>query len=259
MRSTLNLIAAVAMVSVSATAASAQNASQYLTVEGGAACSKNRATVIVTNGVDTVKLGDDGCSGTGSVETGRTGAPVIGVFDHWAVRGRFTSLVDKEETGTFTATQKDRRFVLDAEIGTKTNILNFFGGTERVTIGARFAHWNASVSDVMPTSLDASSFGIGPRIGMRSSSILWTHFVHESQMGASALIGRASGMVSGRAVTYGLDTSSSLGYMLDGKESGRVFSVGMFSEYWFNNFEGVSGNVRRHSSGPFLRFRMPLP
>jgi hypothetical protein len=250
----------------------------HIAVEGGAACSRNKSFVDI-NGIE---VGDNGCAGTGAIEVGRTGSQVTGIFDHWAVRGRFTALLDKERPSSLAVYGGflDRRYVADAELGTPVNLLNFFGGTQRITVGVRFAHWrgNFLLDDNTGTPREALrgemlTYGAGPRVGLRTSVPLGPNFMYESQLGAAALYshhgGRAfasqNGALAGTAgfsnsdFVFNIDSSSALSYKLDGSETGRVLSVGLFSEFWFQQAKSDANSTNRHSWGPFVRFRMQTP
>lgn len=244
----------------------------HIAVEGGMACSRNTAYSELASGVDTVRIGNDGCGGTGALEIGRTGAAVFNVFDHWALRGRYTTFQDKGTAGTaFPVSGKftDSRFVLDAEVGAKFNGISFFGGTSRIVVGLRFASWSANfdtVDALGDTNRDRmETTGFGPRIGLRSTIPLGTRFMYESQSGFAALYGRHSfdgaALDAARTSTvFSIDTSSALSYKFSESETGPVVSVGLASEYWFNQSAVGNGTdrINRHSWGPFLRLRTPL-
>ncbi len=249
----------------------------FVSVEGGLACSRNKP--VLANQFD-LGLGKEGCGGTGAIELGTIGKPVLGVFDLWAIRARYTTFQDKASGDYYgeplQTTFTDRRYVLDAEVGKKTPF-GMFGGTSYVTAGVRYAAWSgrqdvktvygAVVANRIVTDLETN--GIGPRIGLRSHIPLGSHWMIESRSGASALFGNYDGKVTINGVferdsksagtVFNIDSSSALSYKFTGADTGPVVSVGLFSEYWFgqSKFDGVKDN--RHSLGPFVRYRMPLP
>jgi hypothetical protein len=249
--------------------------SAHVSVEGGLACMNGK--VIAEPGG--VKLGDNGCGGRGSIEVGRTGATVFGVLDHWALRGRLSQSRDKgsfvDAGDSFDVAFTERRTVLDAEVGAKTPF-GMFGGVSRVTLGLRYASWKGELSEIvtagpaigdsLKTTFETSGFG--PRIGLRSSIPLGTHWMFESAMGASALFsdskldinfnGTAFGAGSKRGTVYSIDSVSMLSYKLNGTENGSVISVGIASDYYFNQAPIAAERVNRYSFGPVARFRMPL-
>ncbi len=251
------------------TGALAQNA--YVAVEGGLSCITGKAIIDEPG----MKLGDNGCGGRGSIEVGRTGAPLFGILDHWALRGRLSETKDKltyvDPATTVDATLRERRTVLDAEVGARTPF-GLFGGVSRMTLGLRYAAWNGDMSATsVPGTSEKFTFdttGFGPRIGMRSSIPLGTHLMYESTMGASALFSRGTGksFVNGVLVDSGsengtvfsIDSLSLLSYKLNGAETGSVLSVGIASDYYFNQVPGSDPRVSRYSVGPVARFRMPL-
>ncbi len=253
----------------------AQTAAVHVSVEGGLACSRNKSVVAD----DFLKLGDRGCGGTGAVEIGKTGAPVFSIFDHWAVRGRYTTFDDAKTlvdgTDRVDVSFKDRRIVLDAEVGAKVPF-GLFGGTTRATVGIRYANWQGDFHAVatagaalgMTEAVRLETAGIGPRIGLRSSIPLGTHWMYESRFGLAALFSRhdevTGTFAAGREsnVVYSIDSSSALSYKLTGSDAGPVASVGVYSEYWFNQIQLQDGadeyKRNRHSWGPFARVRVPL-
>jgi hypothetical protein len=257
--------------------AHAQSAIGYLSVEGGLACSRNKSFLDFSP--TDFKIGDNGCGGTGALEIGQTGRTVVGIFDHWALRGRLTSFDDKLHAvfgpGPVDLKMTDKRFVLDAELGTKLP-LGLFGGTSRLVVGLRYATWSAAVDFADLTgnaaNIDADTSGFGPRIGLRSSIPLGTQFMYESQTGIAALFSRhklretvngVAGLeMTGDKMVYSIDSSSALSYKFNDAPSSAVASVGLFSEYWFGQSHVRDGaddfKRNRHSWGPFLRMRMPL-
>ncbi len=270
MRIVISTAAVIASFGLAATSTWAQNT--YIAVEGGLACS-NGKTVMETADV---KIGDNGCGGRGTIEVGRTGAQVYGILDHWALRGR---LSDSKDRGSFVdggagvdVSFRERRTVLDAEVGAKTPF-GMFGGVSRVTFGLRYGAWTGDViavstmGDTRKNSFETSGFG--PRIGMRSSIPLGTHWMYESVFGASALFSRGEGnkfengvltdATSSNGTVFSIDSLSLLSYKLNGTETGSVVSIGLASDYYFNQVPGESEKVNRYSFGPVARFRMPLP
>jgi hypothetical protein len=268
-------LAAATVSAGSAAVAQSGSGRAHLSVEGGSACSNNED--FVANGF--YSIGSGGCGWTGAIELGRTGAPVFSLFDHWAVRARFTRFADdtsyiNDSLRRVDIDLVDRRMVLDAEVGTKLPFA-LFGGTSRIVVGLRYARWTGDLSG-RDTAGNSESFnyetsGLGPRLGLRSAIPLGTHFMLESQTGAAALFsthefsvtanGIALGSISQRHTTYSIDSSTALSYKLNGTEAGPVASVGLFSEYWFNQIE-IRGTAtfdrNRHSWGPFARLRVPL-
>jgi hypothetical protein len=264
---------AVVALAASATSAAAQNA--YVAVEGGLACSTGK-TVIEEPGV---KLGDNGCGGRGTIEVGRTGAQLFGILDHWALRGRLSETKDKSgfvDAGTgVDISFRERRTVLDAEVGAKTPF-GMFGGVSRLTVGLRYGVWAGDLNSLAVSGpgvgdtakVAFESAGFGPRIGLRSSIPLGTHWMYESAMGASALFssGKARAFENGvltdqtsrNGTVYSIDSVSLLSYKLNGTEAGSVISVGIASDYYFNQVPGSTEKVNRYSFGPVARFRMPL-
>jgi hypothetical protein len=265
-------------LALSATSVAAQSA--YVAVDGGLSCARGK-TVEDIGGAE---LGDDGCGGRGGIEVGRTGAPVFSVFDHWALRGRFSQTKDKESfvlgASGGDASFDERRTTLDAEIGARTPF-SMFGGVSRVTLGLRFAGWDGDLKATATSGPDAGTVGqiklettgFGPRIGFRSSIPLGTHFMYESAMGLSALFSRTKGQMfengvlmgdgSGSGTVFSFDSMSLLSYKLNGKDTGPVISIGIASDYYFNQVPTDSSltssdKVNRYSFGPVARFRMPL-
>jgi hypothetical protein len=268
-------IAATSWLLVSAAHAQAP---LQLTVDGGLACSKNRAIGQLDATTD---VGVKGCGGTGGVELARTGAPVAGFFDHWALRGRFTQF-DQSKTsaaGTAGLSFDDERVVLDAELGRKIDLFGRFlpGGTSRLTLGVRYAAWEGTRSrSAGPAAgplaeIGRETFeteGFGPRIGLRSSFPLAANWMVESRSGVAALFashkredvvgGIAVGRASSSNPVYSFESAMALTYLLRGTETGPALSVGYLSEYWFRQTD-VDGFTRnRHSAGPFARVRVPL-
>ncbi len=271
-------VVASSMLITLANSASAQVAAgSYGSVEGGIACSRNNSFLDLSNAG--AKIGDNGCGGTGAIEVGGVGKTVVGVFDYWALRGRLTTFKDSEHAvvGPIFADFKmaDRRVVLDAELGAKLPY-SFMGGVSRVVVGVRYARWNAAI-DITDSfgnsaSVNASAAGVGPRIGLRSSIPLGHHFSYESQMGAAALFGRNklsetdNGVpvyaLQANTTVYNLDFSSAISYKFNDHAAGPVASLGVFSEYWFQqvavNSFGEDFKRNRHSWGPFLRVSVPM-
>jgi hypothetical protein len=260
----IRLAAAAAMLAMGATHATAQGT--FIALDGGANCTTGKAIIDAGN----FKLGDNGCGGRGGVEVGRTGAQVYGIFDHWAIRGRFATTNDKADGGTFVISFPERRSTLDAEVGAKTPF-GLFGGVSRVTLGLRYGAWQGKLFatdgiDSVGTTFDTAGFG--PRIGMRSSIPLGNNFLFESMLGASALFSTGKGVtfengvvtdsVSRRGTVYSIDSMSLLSYQLNGTTAGPVISVGIASDYNFNQVLALDNKLNRHSFGPVARFRMPL-
>lgn len=256
------------------TAAHAQQGT-YVVLEGGLACARNKAYVELAG----QKVGDNGCGGTGAIEFGRTGVPVLGYFDHWAIRGRTTSFKDDETAGIRTDTFKDKRLTLDAEVGAKAPWGGFFGGTSRITLGLRYAAWDGryelSAPGGAPFSVvdDFEARGFGPRIGLRSHIPLGSNWAIESQTGLAALFadhkftnttnGTVSPDTSRSRVVYSFESTTLLSYMPSGNLGGLVLSAGVTSEYAFrqiNADDGTANGIRqnRHSWGPVARVRIPL-
>jgi hypothetical protein len=251
---------------MSVAGAAAQSAGKpFVDVEAGAACSNNRD---VSSAVP--DLGDNGCGWTGAVAIGQFGKAIIGPFDYWSVRGRYTKFDDDSAAFSFA----DRRMVVDAEIGAKLGF-GFFGGTSRVVGGIRFANYRGDFGGMLGSGLitsDAKFVGIGPRIGMVSSIPLGSSFRYDSQNGVAALFGRheiaqsisgvETGTASGTGVVYSLESSSALTYLMG--KAGAEVSLGVRSEYWFGQSKleesatTNSINRNRHSWGPFARVRVPL-
>jgi hypothetical protein len=266
--------AAVALTLASAGGAAAQGT--HLSVEGGVACSNNRALIDVT-GFGTI--GNKGCGGTGAVEFGQTGKPVFSIFDHWAIRGRYTTFDHSRDLvvpgGAAVLSFEDSRVVVDAELGAKLGF-GLFGGTSRATIGVRAAKWNGDLEARGTAGAVLGESGtarfetsmVGVRLGLRSSIPLGTHWMYESNMGAAAMHGShrsrsvENGMPDGDTKAsnpvFSIDTSSALSYKFNGTDTGLIGSVGLFSEYWFKQIDIDGDRRNRNSWGPFIRARMPL-
>jgi hypothetical protein len=266
-------MAALAVTAACVGVAEAQNT--HVSVEGGVACSRNRAVVTM----DGIAIGNKGCGGTGAVEIGRTGQPVLGVFDHWAIRGRFTSFDQTRDIvvggSAGSLSFEDSRVVIDAEVGRNLGF-GLFGGTSRGTIGLRAGSWDGELAGRITAGPGAGSEAsvqletqmIGVRLGLRSSIPLTSHWMYESNLGFAAMQGRhrAKALEDGVTVdqarasnaVYSIDSSSALSYKFNGADTGLIGSVGLFSEYWFNQTEIGDMKRNRHSWGPFLRARMPL-
>jgi hypothetical protein len=209
---------------------------------------------------------------------------VVSVFDHWAIRGRYTAFDDDQRIfsggNDVAASFTDRRFVLDAELGLKfsgpLNLATLFGGTSRLVVGLRYAAWRGNLSASVLSGPDAGdsaavrmdTVGAGPRIGMRSSIPIGQSFLWESRSGVAALYARhkasevENGLVTDRAKdtnwVFSVETSSALTYKIDGVETGRLVSLGLFSEYWFHQTHIDDVKRNRHSWGPFLRVTLPM-
>jgi hypothetical protein len=271
---------AAAALALGATAAGAQQGA-YVTFEGGATCITGKTVLEPVPGTN---LGDNGCGGRGTIEFGRTGAPLLGLFDHWAVRARYSRSKDDESyvvagsgiDGSLT----DKRFVLDAELGARLPFspLGFLGfeGTTRATVGVRYVDWQGdafalAVSGPLAGQSERFVFdttGWGGRIGLRSNMILSERWMLESNSGLSVLDGRGKTTVFVNGVNFGsvkssdtvwsFDSTTMLSYLLSGSNSGTVLSVGVSSDYYFNQVPGADEKVKRFSWGPVARIRVPL-
>jgi hypothetical protein len=267
-------------LTVGTQAASAQQGT-YVSLEGGAACVTGKTIVEPAPGT---KLGDDGCGGRGTIEFGRTGVPVLGLFDHWAIRARYSRSKDSEgyvAVGSgVDASFTDKRFVFDAELGARLPFspFGFLGlvGTTRATVGLRYVDWQG---DLLLVGVSGPALGLsdrtvvdttgwGGRIGLRSNLILSSHWMIESNSGLSLLDGRgkttffANGVNLGSTKTsdtvWSFDSTTLLSYKLNGSDAGPVLSVGVASDYYFNQVPGADEKVKRFNMGPVVRYRMPL-
>jgi hypothetical protein len=207
----------------------------------------------------------DGCGPRGAIELARTGAPLLGAFDHWAIRGSANAHEIKQTSLGSDFVTKDRATIIDAEIGALLPWQGFFGSISRVTLGVRYADYGFEATQ-SPAGLSRrfESSGFGPRIGMRSTLPLWNGFAIESQNGLSAVFTRkdfrqGATVEKGNDTVFMYDSTTALSWSATEVGKGLTLSLGVHSNYAFDQLSTQAlGDIRRFDWGPFARLRVPL-
>jgi Legionella pneumophila major outer membrane protein precursor len=234
----------------------------FATLEGGAACTTGEKFETFSG----ARLGSGECGFAGALRLDQTGVPLWLGFDSWGAGVRYMG-VDQTKTGGLDQLD-ERRFVIDVDASRPLGF-GLFGGTSALVVGIRYADYQGDIRDAGV----AGSFefrGIGPRIGLAGSIPLGTNFRFDTRSSISALFGHHDNAVTGvgsqdhSGTVFVYESNMALTYAFAPQGNGPEFSIGVRSEYWFNQVRTKDDalfnktSIDRNAIGPFARVKIPL-